>query len=26
MLTLLLAANHAAGLHGIWQHASKLPS
>ncbi|MES3013913.1 MAG: paraquat-inducible protein A [Pseudomonadota bacterium] len=26
VLTLLLAANHAAGLHGIWQHASKLPS
>ena len=26
MLTLLLAANQASGLHGIWQHASKLPS
>jgi paraquat-inducible protein A len=26
MLTLLLAANQAAGLHGIWQQASKLPS
>ena len=26
MLTLLLAANQAAGLHGIWQHAAKLPS
>ncbi|HWH83784.1 MAG TPA: paraquat-inducible protein A [Burkholderiaceae bacterium] len=26
VLTLLLAANQAAGLHGIWQHASKLPS
>jgi paraquat-inducible protein A len=25
VLTLLLAANQAAGLHGIWQHASKLP-
>ena len=26
VLTLLLAANQAAGLHGLWQHASKLPS
>jgi len=26
VLTLLLAANQAAGLHGIWQHASKVPS
>jgi paraquat-inducible protein A len=26
VLTLLLAATQAAGLHGIWQHASKLPS
>lgn len=25
MLTLLLAANQVAGLHGIWQHAWKLP-
>jgi paraquat-inducible protein A len=26
VLTLLLAANQAAGLHGIWQHASRLPA
>lgn len=26
MLTLLLAANQAAGLHGIWQQASELPA